>query len=42
MKQFEQIIKDVTDETFLRRLTDFRPFESEFVVVGVVLWVFSF
>ena len=30
-----------TDETFLRKLTDFRPFRGEFVVDGVVLWIFS-
>lgn len=31
-----------TDKTFLRKLTDFRPFNHGAVSDGVMLWVFSF
>jgi hypothetical protein len=30
-----------TDETFLRKLTDFRPFNHGAVSAGVMLWIFS-
>lgn len=30
-----------TDETFLRKLTDFRPFNHSAVSAGFMLWVFS-
>lgn len=30
-----------TDETFLRKLTDFRPFNHGAVSAGFMLWIFS-
>lgn len=36
-----RIVNTETGEHFLRKLTDFRPFQNDNIVDGMILWIFS-